>query len=141
MDEAAKRECRIQEVSAMLTPFCHEKLDDDLRRFVSTLWKRLKRQRDFPMTLGKTEVLAAAIVYVIGRVNLIFKYPLPGKITPEEVFDYFGVKKSTVYTKTLAIERLFGLGIGGGDSRICRQENWIHNVFTSRRFGGKTKKP
>ena len=60
------------EIMAMVESFCDPHLNDELTGCALRLCDKLSRKRKLDITRGRKEIWAAAIVYVIARLNFLF---------------------------------------------------------------------
>ena len=67
--EIKQKEAKLIE---MTSAFCTDKLDDEYLQLCEKQIKTLERKRDVPFQRGKLEIWAAAVVYAIGFVNILF---------------------------------------------------------------------
>lgn len=111
---------QVKEIEKLLKPFCSTFLDSETTGFVWELLNRLARKRKLDLGRGRKEIWAAAIVYVIARLNFLFDPEGARPLTPALVCDFFRTKKRTVANKATQIER--GLGIETAEPGLCRQE-------------------
>lgn len=93
----------------MTGAFCAQQLDEEYFQLCEKLIKKLGRKRDVPFQRGKLEIWAAAVVYAIGSINFLFDKSFEPYITPDQINDFFGTKKSTVSSKASAIKDMFDL--------------------------------
>jgi len=94
----------------MTKAFCAQKLDDEYFQLGEKLIKKLGRKRDVPIQRGKLEIWAAAVIHAIGSINFLFDKSFEPYLTPDQICDYFGVKKSTVSNKAREIMDMFDMG-------------------------------
>ena len=76
------------------------------------LGEKLGRKRIVSITRGRKEIWAAAIVYVIARLNFLFDMKNEFFLSADTICDFFGAKKSTVGSKASQIEKICNLGLG-----------------------------
>ncbi len=105
-EEIKNRERKLMELTGA---FCARKLDDEYHRLCEKLIKKLGRKRDVPFKRGKLEIWAAAIIYEIGSLNFLFDKSFTPYVTPDQINEYFGTKKSTVTGKARMIADMFNL--------------------------------
>ena len=117
---------RLDEIQELLGPFCKQYLDDELTGYVIKLKNKLGRKRTLAITRGKPEIWAAAIVYVIARLNFLFDKSNSLYLSADTICAFFKTKKSTVGQKATLIES--ACKIGWGDKEFCRAE--ISDIFT-----------
>jgi hypothetical protein len=60
---------------------------------------RLSRKRPSPLSHGRIEIWACAIVYAVGRINFLFDKAVTPHMKPDELCGAFDVKQSTVSGK------------------------------------------
>jgi hypothetical protein len=72
----------------------------------------LGRKRKISLARGEKEIWAAAIVYVIARLNFLFDRDNAFYLSPDTICDFFGTKKSTTGNKASQIEKICKLPMG-----------------------------
>jgi hypothetical protein len=87
--------------------FCLQKLDDDYAQLCEKLILKMGRKRDVPFQSGKVEIWAAAVIYALGSINFLFDKAFEPYATPDDICDYFGVKKTSVSSKAKLIKDMF----------------------------------
>ena len=110
--EKAKKDVRLKEIKELVVPFCIEYLNEELKSYVLRLCDTLNRKRKISITSGKKEIWAAAIIYVIARLNFLFDSENELFLSSDTICNFFGTKKSTVGNKATQIEKACNLGIG-----------------------------
>jgi hypothetical protein len=105
-EEIKEREKELLELTGT---FCTQKLDDDYFQLCEKLIRKLGREKDVPFQRGKVEIWAAAVVYAIGSINFLFDKSFKPCLTPEQISEYFGTKKSTVSNKARQIKDMFDM--------------------------------
>lgn len=103
---------RLDEIKGLVRAFCDEQLNDEIAGYALKLCETLGRKRKISLTRGKKEIWAAAIVYVIARLNFLFDPENELFLTADTICDFFGTKKSTVGSKATQIEKICNLGMG-----------------------------
>ena len=103
---------RLNEIKDLVLSFCEEYLDEELYGYALKLGEKLGRKRKISITRGKKEIWAAAIVYVIARLNFLFDMGNEFFISADTICDFFGTKKSTIGNKATQIEKLCNIGMG-----------------------------
>jgi hypothetical protein len=116
----ARKQERLQEVQALLDAFCEAKLPPEIAGYVHSLWEKIGRTRTYVITGGKKEVWAAAVVYVIARLNFLFDRKSPGYLPPDDICAFFGTKKTTAANKAAEIEKACRIRIG--QQGLCSPE-------------------
>lgn len=98
MTEDPKKQ-RIADIKKLMDDFCQRHLNDEFRGFAHTLCDRIGRKRTISITRGRPEIWAAAIIYVIARVNFLFDKTQPHSLTADTICDFFNTKKTTTSSK------------------------------------------
>ena len=110
----------INEIGELLESFCSRFLDAETSGFTRKLLARVTRKRKLDLSRGRKEIWAAAIVYVIARLNFMFDPANERALTPDLIVEFFRANKHTVSNKATQIERACGLEMVEPD--LCRQE-------------------
>jgi hypothetical protein len=101
---------REEKILSLIRAFCNEKLNDEYYELAEKMVKKLGRKRSQPLTSGKLEIWAAAVIHAIGITNFLFKKSTPTLyITVDELNDYFGTKKTTTTTRSKEIRDMLKL--------------------------------
>jgi hypothetical protein len=108
----ARKQARIDEVSALLDVFSRAHLTPELAGYVRKLWEQIGRKRNYVITGGAKEVWAAAVVYVIARLNFLFDTKSPNYLTADAISAFFGTKKTTVSARAADIEKACRIRMG-----------------------------
>ena len=103
---------RIQEIKELVQAFCNRHLNEELTSYALKLCNKLGRKRTLSIVRGRKEIWAAAIVYVIARLNFLFDMENEFFLTADTICDFFGAKKSTVGNKATQIEKACNLALG-----------------------------
>lgn len=90
-------------VVARTDAFCKEHLDEEYAQLSRKLAAALGRKRPSPLTSGKVEVWACAIVYELGNVNFLFDKTQTPHTTSGELCEWFGVSQRTASDKARMI--------------------------------------
>ncbi len=108
----ARKQARIDEVAALLDAFTQAHLSPELAGYVRQLWAQLGRKRNYVITGGAKEVWAAAVVYVIARLNFLFDSKSPHYLSADIISVFFGTKKTTVSARAADIEKACRIRMG-----------------------------
>ncbi len=101
---------RQEKIISLVRAFCNEKLNDEYYELCEKLVKKLGRKKSQPLTLGKLENWAAAVIHAIGIINYLFnKNTAIPYISVDELNDYFGTNKTTTTTRSKEIREMFKL--------------------------------
>jgi hypothetical protein len=125
-ERIANKKQRLEEIKGLVRAFCEEHLDEELYGYAFELCEILGRKRKISITRGKKEIWAAAIIYVIARLNFLFDPENEFFLSADTICNFFGTKKSTVGNKATQIENACNLGPGA--EGLCSPE--ISDAFT-----------
>ena len=117
---------RVKEIEQLVQAFCDRHLNEELAGYALKLCQSLGRKRTLVITRGKKEIWAAAIVYVIARLNFLFDRENEYFLTVDTICEFFGTKKTTTGNKATQIEKACGIGMGA--EGFCSQH--ISDMFT-----------
>ena len=117
---------KLMEIEELIQDFCERHLNAEFFAYAMKLCNKLGRKRTLTITRGKKEIWAAAIVYVIARMNFLFDMEHEYFLTSDTICDFFNAKKSTVGNKATLIEKNCNLGLG--TEGYCSPE--ITDMFT-----------
>jgi len=96
----------------MIQDFGRARLNSMYTGFALKLCDRIARLRKLSIQRGRIEIWAAAIVYVIARLNFLFYPENEVSITADEMCAFFGTKKTTVSNKAGLIQKACNLYLG-----------------------------
>ncbi len=97
-------------IVALTDHFCGEHLNDEYAALCRKLAGALARKRPSPLTKGKPDVWACAIVRVIGWVNFLGDRSKTPYMKLTDIDQAFGVAESTGQGKAKAIRDLLKIG-------------------------------
>ena len=103
---------RVAEVAHKIEAFGRINLDPEHTILALKLCDKIGRMRKLSIDRGRSEIWAAAILYVIARLNFLFDPNNEVYITADDLDDYFGTKKSTVSNKARMIQKTANIYIG-----------------------------
>ncbi len=93
-------------IVALTDAFCRENLNEEYRALCRKLAATLARKRPSPITRGKTQVWACAVLRVIGWVNFLDDSSKTPHLKLTAIDKAFGVAESTGQGKAKAIRDL-----------------------------------
>jgi hypothetical protein len=93
-------------IVALTDAFCREHLDEEYAALCRKLAGVLSRKRPSPLTRGKPESWASAIVRVVGWVNFLGDPSQPHHMKMADIDKGFGVSEATGSAKSMAIRKL-----------------------------------
>jgi hypothetical protein len=113
---------RLDEVKAMLDAFAKKHLASapEIAGYVNKLWDQVGRKRTYIITGGSAAVWAAAVIYVIARLNFLFDKSNENYLPPDVICDFFGVRKGTASTRATEIAHACKIHIG--QEGLCSQD-------------------
>lgn len=97
-------------IVALIDPFCQQYLTPEYAMLCHDLAAALSRKRPSPLSRGKPEIWACAIVYTLGQVNFLFDKSQTPHMRADELCTAFGVSKSSAANKAKVISGMFGMG-------------------------------
>lgn len=103
---------RLKEIKELVQAFCDRHLNEELAGYALKLCDTLGRKRTLAVTRGRKEIWAAAIVYVIARLNFLFDRENEYFLTADTICEFFGTQKTTVGNKATQIEKACRIGMG-----------------------------
>jgi hypothetical protein len=118
----AKKQARIEEVRALFPGFAAQYLAGapELAGYINKLWDQVGRKRNYVITGGTKEVWAAAVIYVIARLNFLFDKSNANYLPPDTICGHFGVRKKTVANRATEIENACKIRMG--QEGLCNPE-------------------
>jgi hypothetical protein len=116
---------KVDAIGKMIEAFGHDKLNSTYTDLALKLCFRIARMRKLSIQRGRNEIWAAAILYVIARLNFLFDPENEINITSDELCAFFGTKKTTVSSKAGLIQKACDLYVG--DTEFSSLE--IANMF------------
>jgi len=111
---------QIEKIKGMIRAFGKAHLDTDLTGYVLELLDRIQAEPTLSLKRGRPEIWAAAMVYVIARLNFLFDRESEYHLTTDTICDFFNTRKSTTGNKATFIEQECGLF--HGEEGLCRPE-------------------
>jgi uncharacterized protein DUF6398/SEC-C motif-containing protein len=113
-----KKAERVEAIKTMLEDFGREELNPLYIDFAVKLLHKIARMRKLNIQRGHMEIWAAAIVYVIARLNFLFDPESDVSLSADMICDYFDTVKSTVGNKASLIQKTCDLYYGA--KGFCR---------------------
>ena len=111
-ENISEKKQRLGLMKALVKGFCETHLNEELTGYALKLCETLGRRRKITITQGKVEIWAAAVVYVIARLNFLFDPKNPFYLTADNLCNFFETKKSTTGNKASQIENICNLPMG-----------------------------
>jgi hypothetical protein len=115
--DPSKLKERVDAVKGRIEEFGSRRLHDTYTGFALRLCDTVAESDMLNIHRGRTGIWAAAIVYAVARLNFLFSSGTPNHLTPDELCDWFGVKKSTTSNKASTIRD--ALDLNHADERFC----------------------
>ncbi len=115
-----RQDLRVAKIESLITGFGRARLDEQHTGLALALCDHISGMDALNLRRGRVEIWAAAIVYVIARLNFLFDRNSDPFITRDDICTHFGTRKATTANKAAAIEKACGLGLGNPD--FCRPE-------------------
>ena len=102
-------EDRKEQLIEMVSSFCDENLNDEIRDISVKLVEKMSKKHVVPFRRGKLENWASGVIYAIAQINFLFDKSSDIHTSPDEICDFFNTKKSTVSNKARDIRKMFDL--------------------------------
>ena len=103
---------RVEAIKGMIMDFGRTRLNTMYTDFALGLCDRIARMRKLSIERGRIEIWAAAIVYVIARLNFLFDPENEVHVTADEMCGFFNTKKTTIGNKAGLIQKACNLYLG-----------------------------
>jgi hypothetical protein len=94
------------EITSITDEFCAEYLNEEYAAMCRKLAAKLARKRPTPLSGGRRDIWAAAIVYTVGRVNFLFDKTQTPHLIAGELCQLFGAGKTTIGNKSTSIMKM-----------------------------------
>lgn len=104
-----KLQPKFDEIMALVEPVCDEHLDQEYAELSREMTATLARKRPSPLSSGRANTWAAAIVWTIGRVNFLTDKSFAPYMSAADLAEAFGVGKGTVSSKSGQIWKMLNL--------------------------------
>ena len=102
---------RYNEIIALTDSFCEENLTQEYKSLCHTLTAKLCRKRPSPITTGKANTWACAIVYTLGRVNFLFDKSQTPFMRADTLCQHFALSTSTASAKSKSISDALNISV------------------------------
>lgn len=96
-------------ITQLTDEFSKLHLNDEYATFCRQLTATLCRKRPSPLTQGKVNTWACAIVHALGIVNFLSDSSQPPYVPASQLASYFGISSSTMQAKSKQIRDLLGM--------------------------------
>jgi hypothetical protein len=97
------------EITRLTDAMCRDHLDDEYAQLCRQLAATLARKRPSPLSRGRKDVWACAIVYALGTVNFLFDKTQTPHLRADELCRLFGVSPSSAANKARQIRDLLDM--------------------------------
>jgi len=108
---------RIAQIKGLIAAFGDQRLNNTYTGFATGLCGAIAASDLLNIHRGRIEIWAAAIAYAIAQLNFLFSPETPNHLTPDELCNWFKVKKTTVSSKAATIRKTLDLFFD--DERFC----------------------
>ncbi len=95
---------RENNIIQLVATFCNEHLDEECAMLCTQLVQKLGCQHPCLFESGRLEIWAAASVYTICSINLLFDRRKSLSLSSSDICDYYGVSHSTITRKMREIK-------------------------------------
>ena len=95
-----------EDIIAITDEICAKLLDAEYAGLARQAVAKLARKRPSPLLSGRRATWAAAVIYALGQVNLLFDASTEPYLTADELSAAFGIAKSTMGSKAKQVRDL-----------------------------------
>lgn len=99
----AKMQAKFDEIAALTDAFCQEHLNDEYASLSRRMTAALARKRPSPLSSGRANTWACAVVYAAGQTNFLFDQSQTLHMRADELCKAFGIAQSTGGNKAKSI--------------------------------------
>ena len=100
-----------EELMKLTDSVCRNHLDEEYADLARDMLAALARKRPSPLTRGRPESWACAVLYTLGTVNFLFDRTQVPHLPAKELCTLFGVSQSNASAKSRDIERMLKVGV------------------------------
>ncbi len=100
---------RFDEITQLTDAFSQAYLNDEYRDICRQLTATLCRKRPSPLSQGKANTWACAIIHAVGTVNFLFDASQKPYVPASQIWGYFGLSSSTMQAKSKQIRDLLDM--------------------------------
>jgi Domain of unknown function (DUF6398) len=100
---------RFDEITQLTDAFSQAYLNDEYRDICRQMTATLCRKRPSPLSQGKANTWACAIIHAVGTVNFLFDASQKPYVPASQIWGYFGLSSSTMQAKSKQIRDLLGM--------------------------------
>src|SRR6266487_1816599 len=102
-------QARFDEISQLTDAFSQAYLNDEYAEACRQLTATLCRKRPSPLSQGKVNTWACAIIHALGTVNFLFDSSQTPHVAASQIWSYFGLSSSTMQAKSKQIRDLLDM--------------------------------
>lgn len=98
-----------QDITKLTDAFCLKKLDDEYQQLARHTVAALCRKKPSPLTSGRHNTWACAILYALGTINFLFDKNQNPFVSASELASDFGISQSTAGNKAKQIRDMLNM--------------------------------
>jgi hypothetical protein len=102
-------QARFDEITRLTDSFSEAHLNDEYKDHIRQLTAMLCRKRPSPLSGGKANTWACALIHALGTVNFLFDSSQKPYIPASQIAEYFGISTSTMQAKSKQIRDLLDM--------------------------------
>ena len=121
---------RIDKLHDLTKVFYKKNKNKELSIYAGRLVDMLINSNKYDIGRGDLNILAAAVVYIIAKLNLLCDIKNKNQISVDNICDYYGTNKKTVEIKAKKIESVCKIMVG--HEGLCGEE--ISDALTFLQF-------
>tara|TARA_Y100000385_G_C13065342_1_gene626397 strand:+ start:1473 stop:1982 length:510 start_codon:yes stop_codon:yes gene_type:complete len=96
----------VEKIQLLTDEFCFKYLDEDYQILTHKLIATLARKRPSPLTSGKSNVWAGAVINALGTINVLFDKSNIPYVTADQIAENFNTSKSTLRNKARQVREM-----------------------------------
>ena len=100
---------KFEEITSITDAFCQQHLNNEYAELSRKLAASLCRKRPSPLVKGQAKSWACGVVHALGMVNFLYDPAQNPHMKASEVYEHFGVGKSTGQAKSKQIRDLMDM--------------------------------
>jgi hypothetical protein len=111
---------RFDRIAEIVLDICSTNLDGEYLRVCGNVLGDLKPMRPFPLARGREEILAGAIVHLVGQRNGLFHAWFGPRMQAQEIAEHVGASMPSISNHSKRLRELLRIGDSEEDPRYLR---------------------
>ena len=122
-------QAKFEEITSLTDAFCSQYLNSEYAEISRQLTAALCRKRPSPLAKGQAKSWACGIVHALGMVNFLYDPSQTPHLKASELYQAFGVGKSTGQSKSKQIRELMDMYQMDPNWTLPSQIESNHNIW------------